>query len=112
MLYFIIKHPLRAEMILISICLIFLLWCALDLYKLKSEGTPYEQALKQIERERKENIKWQINRNLAARKRKDLICKLISEFDLNDIKVIDEADSCNVIIKIDKSALMEREVKL
>lgn len=67
---FIIKHPLRTDMILISICLIFLLWCVLDLYKLKREGTPYEQALKQIEEKRKENIKWQINQNLAAKKRK------------------------------------------
>ena len=105
-------NTLYVDLILISIGLIALLWCVLDLYKLKREGTPLERALKQLEEERKANIKWQINRNLEARKRKDLICKLISEFDLNDIKVIDEADSCNVIIKIDKSALIEREVKL
>lgn len=104
-------NTLYFDLIFISIGLIALLWCVLDLYKLKREGTPLERALKQLEEERKANIKWQINRNLAARKRKDLICKLISEFDLNDIKVIDEADSCNVIIKIDKSALIEREVK-
>lgn len=104
-------NTLYFDFILISIGLIGLLWCLLDLYKLKREGTPLERALKQLEEERKANIKRQINRNLAARKRKDLICKLISEFDLNDIKVIDEADSCNVIIKIDKSALIEREVK-
>ena len=104
-------NTLYFDFILISIGLIGLLWCLLDLYKLKREGTPLERALKQLEEERKANIKWQINQNLEVRKRKDLICKLISEFDLNDIKVIDEADSCNVIIKIDKSALIEREVK-
>ena len=108
---FIIKHPLRTDMILISICLIALLWCVLDLYKLKSEGTPYEQALKQIERERKENIKRQINRNLAARKRKDAIYDLIGYFDFRDIKVDVDSDEFYVIIKIHKGSLIEREVK-
>lgn len=69
-LNFIIKHPLYFDLILISIGLIALLWCAFDLYKLKREGTPLERALKQLEQERKENIKWQINRNLEARKEK------------------------------------------
>ena len=108
---FIIKHPLRTDMILISICLIALLWCVLDLYKLKCEGTPYEQALKQIERERKENIKRQINRNLAARKRKDAIYDLIGYFDFRDIKVDVDSDEFYVIIKIHKGSLIEREVK-
>lgn len=101
-------NTLYFDFILISIGLIALLWFV---FKIIHTDTPLERALKQLEEERKANIKWQINRNLAARKRKDLICKLISEFDVNDIKVIDEADSCNVIIKIDKSALIEREVK-
>lgn len=108
---FIIKHPLRTDMILISICLIFLLWCVLDLYKLKSEGTPYEQALKQIERERKENIKRQIERNLAARKRKDLIYDLVVSCDYRNINVDYDSDQFYVIIKIHKDALIEREVK-
>lgn len=108
---FIIKHPLRTDMILISICLIFLLWCVLDLYKLKREGTPYEQALKQIERERKENIKRQINRNLAAKKRKQAINDLMDNFDFIDIGVDYNSDKFYVIIKINKDALIEREVK-
>lgn len=108
---FIIKHPLRTDMILISICLIFLLWCVLDLYKLKSEGTPYEQALKQIERERKENIKWQIERNLAAKKRKQAIYDLLDNFDFIDTAVDYTSDKFYVIIKINKDALKEREVK-
>lgn len=108
---FIIKHPLRTDIILISICLIALLWCALDLYKLKSEGTPYERALKQIEQKRKANIKWQIERNLAARKRKDAIYDLIGYFDFRDIKVDVDSDEFYVIIKIHKGALIEREVK-
>lgn len=108
---FIIKHPLYFDLILISIGLIALLWCAFDLYKLKREGTPYERALKQIEQERKDNIKRQIERNLQAKNRKQEIFDLIEKFDLRDIQVIDEADNYNLIIKIDKRALIEREVK-
>ena len=63
---FIIKHPIYFNLILISICIIPLLWSVLDLYKLKREGTPLERALKQIEQERKDNIKRQIERNLQA----------------------------------------------
>lgn len=108
---FIIKHPVRTDMILISICLIALLWCVLDLYKLKREGTPYEQALKQIERERQDNIKRQIERNLSARKRKDAIFDLIGYFDFRDINIDYDSDKFYVIIKIHKNALIEREVK-
>lgn len=108
---FIIKHPLRTDMILISICLIFLLWCVLDLYKLKREGTPYEQALKQIERERKENIKRQIERNLAAERRKWSIIKLLDDFGYRNITVDYRSDKFYVIIRINKDALIEREIK-
>ena len=108
---FILKHPLCFDLILISIGILALLWCALDLYKLKREGTPYERALKQIEQERKENIKRQINRNLAARKRKDAIYDLIGYFDFRDIKVDEKSDKFYVIIKINKDALIEREIK-
>ena len=110
-LYFIIKHPLRFDLILLSIFVIALLWCALDLYKLKREGTPLERALKQLEQERKANIKWQIERNLQAEKRRDAIYKLTSEFDLKDITVDTKSDRDYVIIKINKYVLIEREVK-
>ena len=109
---FIIKHPLYFNLILLSVCLIGLLWSVLDLYKLKREGTPLERALKQLEQEKKENIKWQINRNLAARKRKKAIYDLIINFDFRDIEVDENSDRFYVIIKIHKDALMEREVKL
>lgn len=109
---FIIKHPLYFDLILISICIIPLFWCALDLYKLKREGTPLERALKQLEQERKANIKWQIERNLQAEKRRDAIYKLTSEFDLKDITVDTKSDRDYVIIKINKDVLIEREVKL
>lgn len=108
---FIIKHLLGFDLILISICLIALLWCVLDLYKLKREGTPYERVLKQIERERKENIKRQINRNLATEKRKWAIIKLIDSFDYRNITVDYRSDKFYVIIKINKDALIEMEVK-
>lgn len=108
---FIIKHPLRTDMILISICLIFLLWCVLDLYKLKCEGTPYEQALKQIEEKRKENIKRQIERNLQAKKRKQAIFELLDNLGYRNITVDYRSDKFYVIIKINKDVLIEREVK-
>lgn len=110
-LHFIIKHPLCFDLILISIGLIALLWCAFDLYKLKREGTPLERALKQLEQERKENIKWQINRNLEARKRKTAISDLIAMFGNRDIKIDYESDRFYVIIKINKDELIEKEVK-
>lgn len=108
---FIIKRHLYFDLIFISIGLIALLWCAFDLYKLKREGTPYERALKQLEQERKENIKWQINRNLEARKRKTAISDLIAMFGNRDIKIDYESDRFYVIIKINKDELIEREVK-
>ena len=108
---FIIKYPLYFDLILISIGLIALLWCALDLYKLKREGTPYERALKQLEQKKQENIKRKINRNLEARKRKDAIYDLIGNFDFRDIKVDVDSDTFYVIIKIHKAALIEREIE-
>lgn len=109
---FIIKNPLYFDLILISICTIPLLWCVLDLYKLKREGTPLERALKQLEEERKANIKRQIERNLQAEKRRDAIYKLTSVFDLKDITVDTKSDREYVTIKINKDVLIEREVKL
>ena len=108
---FIIKYPLYFDLILISIGLIALLWCVLDLYKLKCEGTPYERALKQLEQKKQENIKRKINRNLEARKRKDAIYDLIGNFDFRDIKVDVDSDTFYVIIKIHKSTLIEREIE-
>lgn len=84
----------------------------LDCFKLKREGTPLERALKQLEQEKKEHIKWQINRNLAARKRKDVIYDLVASCDFRDIEVDYDSDQFYVIIKIHKAALIEREVKL
>lgn len=99
------------DLILISIGLIALLWCVLDLYKLKREGTPLERALKQIEQERKDNIKRQIERNLAAERRKWAIIKLLDDFGYRNITVDYRSDEFYVIIKINKDALIEREVK-
>lgn len=111
LLDFIIKHPLYFDLILISIGLIAMIWCVLDFLKITHTDTPLERALKQLERERKENIKWQINRNIAARKRKDAIHALIGYFDFRDIKVDVDSDEFYVVIKIHKGALVEREVK-
>lgn len=105
-------NTLSFDLIFISIGLIVLLWCVLDLYKLKREGTPLERALKQLEQERKANIKWQIERNLQAEKRRDAIYKLTSAFDLKDITVDTKSDREYVIIKINKDMLIEKEVKL
>lgn len=108
---FIINHPLRFNSILISIFLIAMIWCVLDFLKSMHTDTPLERALKRLERERKENIKWQINRNLAARKRKDLIYYLVESCDFRDINIDYDSDRFYVIIKIHKYALIEKEIK-
>lgn len=105
---FIIKHPVYFDLILISIGLIGLLWCMLNCFK---TNTPLERELKRLEQEKKEHIKWQINRNLEVRKRKKAIYDLIINFDFRDIKVDEATDRYYVIIKINKDALKEREVK-
>lgn len=70
-----------------------------------------ETKMKRIMEKRKENIKWQINRNLAAKKRKKAIYDLMDSFDFRDIKLDEKSDRFYVIIKINKDALIEREVK-
>lgn len=105
---FIIKQPLCFDLILISIGLIALLWCMLDCFQSKN---PLKRELKRIEQKKQENIKWQINRNLEARKRKKAIYDLIENFDFRDIKFDEATDRFYVIIKINKDALVEREVK-
>lgn len=105
---FIIKHPLYFYLILISICLIGLLWCMLDCFKPKH---PLKQELKRIEQKKQEHIKWQINQNLAAKKRKKAIYDLMDSFNFRDIKLDEKSDKFYVIIKIHKDALKEMEVK-
>ena len=105
---FIIKHPLYFYLILISICLIGLLWCMLDCFKPKN---PLKQEFKRIEQKKQEHIKWQINQNLAAKKRKKAIYDLMDSFNFRDIKLDEKSDKFYVIIKINKDALIEREVK-
>lgn len=105
---FIIKHPIYFDLILISICLIGLLWCMLNCFK---TNTPLERELNRLEQEKKEHIKWQINRNLEARKRKTAISDLIAMFGNRDIKVDYDSDQFYLIIKINKDELIEREVK-
>ena len=107
-LEFIIQHPIYFDLILISIGLIVLLWFV---FKIIHTDTPLERALKQLEQERKEHIKWQVNRNLEVRKRKKAIYDLITNFDFRDIKFDEATDRFYVIIKINKEALKEREVK-
>ena len=70
-----------------------------------------ETEMKRIMEKRKENIKWQINRNLAAKKRKKAIYDLMDSFDFRDIKLDGKSDRLYVIIKINKDSLIEREVK-
>lgn len=105
---FIIKHPIYFDLTLISIGLIGLMWCMLNCFK---TNTPLERELKRLEQEKKEHIKWQINRNLEVRKRKKAIYDLIAMFGNRDIKIDYESDRFYVIIKINKDELIEREVK-
>ncbi len=107
---FIIKTPLSFDLIFISIGLIGLLWCMLDCFKIK-RTTPLERELKQLEEEKKANIKWQIERNLKARKRRNAIHDLAAAFDYMDIMIDENIDRNYVIIKINKNVLREREVK-
>lgn len=105
---FIIKHPLYFNLILISICLIALLWCMLDCFKTKN---PLKQELKRIEQKKQEHIKWQVNQNLEVKKRKMAIFELLNSFNFRDIKLDEKSDKFYVIIKINKDALIEREIK-
>jgi len=59
-------------------------------------------ALKQLEQERKDNIKRQIERNLQAEKRKWAIIKLLDDFGYRNITVDYRSDKFYVIIKINK----------
>lgn len=70
-----------------------------------------ETEMKRIAEKKKEHIKWQINRNLSARKRKKAIYDLIENFNFRDIKVDKDSDRFYVIIKINKDALMEMEIE-
>ena len=70
--------------------------------------SPYEKVLEQ---KKQEQLKWQINRNLEARKRKTAISDLIAMFGNRDINIDYESDRFYVIIKINKDVLIEREVE-
>lgn len=71
----------------------------------------FEKALEQMEQKKQEHIKWQKNRNLAAKKRKQAIYDLLDNFDFIDTAVDYTSDKFYVIIKINKDVLIEREVK-
>lgn len=92
----------------VIICIIGILLLMLECFKPKDY---VKQELEWLEQKKQEHIKWQVNRNLAARKRKDAISDLIAMFGNRDIKIDYESDSFYVIIKINKDALIEREVK-
>ena len=70
-----------------------------------------ETEMKRIMEKRKENIKWQIERNLQAKKRINAIHDLASAFDYRDITLDEKSDKFYVIIKINKDVLIEREIK-
>ena len=67
--------------------------------------------MRNLEYRKKEHIKWQINQNLAAKKRKKAIYDLMDSFDFRDIKLDEKSDKFYVIIKINKDALMEMEIE-
>lgn len=90
------------------ICIFGILCCLFYCFQSKN---PLKRELKRIEQKKQENIKWRINRNLEARKRKKAIYDLIENFDFRDIKFDEATDRFYVIIKINKDALVEREVK-
>ena len=108
MLDYYIQNRFVFDSILISICLIGLLWCMLDCFKTKN---PLKQELERIEQKKQEHIKWQVNQNLEVKKRKMAIFELLNSFNFRDIKLDEKSDKLYVIIKINKDALIERDVK-
>ena len=90
------------------ICLFGILCCLFYCFPRKS---PYDKALEQMEQKKQEQLKWQINRNLAAKKRKQAIFELIDNFGYRNITVDYTSDKFYVIIKINKDVLTEREIK-
>ena len=96
--------------LLAFIALIIIVCMMIHSFNYISSEPSVETEMKRIMEKRKENIKWQINRNLAAKKRKQAICELLDNFDYRNITVDYTSDKFNVIIKINKDALMERDV--
>lgn len=80
----------------------------LDCFKTKN---PLKQELERIEQKKQEHIKWQVNQNLEVKKRKMAIFELLNSFNFRDIKLDEKSDKFYVIIKINKDALIERDVK-
>lgn len=80
----------------------------LDCFKTKN---PLKQELERIEQKKQEHIKWQVNQNLEVKKRKMAIFELLNSFNFRDIKLDEKSDKLYVIIKINKDALIERDVK-
>jgi len=64
-----------------------------------------------LSKKKQEHIKWQVNQNLEVKKRKMAIFELLNSFNFRDIKLDEKSDKSYVIIKINKDALIEREVK-
>lgn len=70
-----------------------------------------KKEMKRIMEKKKENIKRQIERNLKAKKRRNALQELAATFDYEGITFDDKSDKFYVIIKINKDALIEREIK-
>lgn len=97
--------------LLAFIALIIIVCMMIHSFNYISSETSVETEMKRIMEKRKANIKWQIERNLQAKKRRNAIHDLVAAFDYRDIKLDEESDKFYVIIKINKDVLIEREVK-
>lgn len=97
--------------LLAFIALIIIVCMMIHSFNYISSEPSVETEMKRIMEKRKANIKWQIERNLQAKKRRNAIHDLVAVFDYRDIKLDEESDKFYVIIKINKDVLIEREVK-
>lgn len=97
--------------LLAFIALIIIVCMMIHSFNYISSEPSAETEMKRIMEKRKANIKWQIERNLQAKKRRNAIHDLVAAFDYRDIKLDEESDKFYVIIKINKDVLIEREVK-
>ena len=97
--------------LLAFIALIIIVCMMIHSFNYISSEPSVETEMKRIMEKRKANIKWQIERNLQAKKRRNAIYDLVAAFDYRDIKLDEESDKFYVIIKINKDVLIEREVK-
>ena len=99
------------DLMLVILFLFAIFYSMIGYFKFRRTDQYVKREMRNLEYRKKEHIKWQINQNLAAKKRKKAIYDLMDSFDFRDIKLDEKSDKFYVIIKINKDVLIEREIK-